>query len=224
MAEVVNIPKAHPQSSLNRETSSLNQTPKKEESVEKVQLKGTVTEKKPGFVTRFKETFIAEDARDVGDYIVWDILIPTIKRTIRDIIVGSADRIFLGTSSSAPSTSSLYRERGVTRVRTDYAAKSRTQTTFETRPISSASITRSGYRVNDFEFETREDAEYVWSKLLKHIEEYGKVGVNQYFEMVGKSSDYTAQKWGWNDLSDACVINSTHGTFLLRLPDPVVIK
>ena len=225
MAEVVTIPKPgnNPKSSLSRETSSLVSTQQAEQT-EKVKLKGTVVEKKPGFGTRLKETFIAEDARDVGDYIVWDILIPTIKRTIRDIIVGSADRIFLGTSTAPSSSSNLYRDRGVTRVRTDYASRSRSNTTVETRTIPSASIVRSGYRVNDFEFETRDDAEFVWNKLLEHIAEYGKVGVNQYFEMVGKSSDFTAQRWGWKDLTGAYVVNSTNGTYLLRLPDPVVIQ
>lgn len=224
MAEVVNIPKVK-QSTLTRETSTLNGPIDNSDkpAIEKVELKGTVVAKKPSFATKLKETFIADDARDVGDYILWDILVPTIKRTIRDIIVGSADRVFLG-SSSPNTSSSLYRERGVTYVkRTDYAAKSKSQTVDPRNlPVANRTVNRN-FHLNEIVFDNYDDAAAVLERLVDYLDTYGKVSVDDYFDLVGQSSDYTSQNWGWTSLSSATIVN-TFGGYFIKLPNPVVIK
>lgn len=225
MAEVVNIPKVGPsQGGLARERSSLDAPLKQEQkAIEKVALKGTVVVKKPSFVSRLKETFIAEDARDVGDYIIWDILVPTIKRTIRDIIVGSADRIFLGTGVSS-SNSNLYRERGVTYVRrTDYGAASRptvkaTNVKVENKPQSGVN-----FGLDDIVFDNYEDAASVLERLVDYLDTYGQVTVDDYFDLIDKSSPFTTRNWGWKSLSSATIIHTTGGYFI-KLPKPIIIK
>lgn len=221
MAEVVNVPKVD-KASLTRENSSLSGPIKQADAkpaIEKVQLKGTVVAKKPGFIAKLKETFIADDARDVGDYIVWDILVPTIKRTIRDIIVGSADRVFLG-SSSPNSSSSLYRERGVTYVkRTDYSSKSSKPKT----PAVTRASTRANFHLNEIVFDNYDDAASVLEKMVDYLDTYGKVSVDDYFDLIGHSSDYTSQNWGWTSLNSATIVN-TFGGYFIKLPNPVVIK
>lgn len=221
MAEVVNVPKVD-KASLTRENSSLSGPIKQTETkpaIEKIQLKGTVVAKKPGFITKLKETFIADDARDVGDYIIWDILVPTIKRTIRDIIVGSADRVFLG-ASSPNSSSSLYRERGVTYVkRTDYSSKSAKPKT----QVAARASTRSNFHLNEIIFDNYDDAASVLEKMVDYLDTYGKVSVDDYFDLIGHSSDYTSQNWGWTSLNSATIVN-TFGGYFIKLPNPVVIK
>ncbi len=224
MAEVVNIPKVGPsQGGLARERSSLDAPLKQEQkAIEKVDLKGTVVVKKPSFVSRLKETFIAEDARDVGDYILWDILVPTIKRTIRDIIVGSADRVFLGTGVSS-SSSNLYRERGVTYVRrTDYGAGSRptikaTNVKVETKPQS-----RINFGLDDIIFDKYDDAASVLERLVDYLDTYGQVSVDEYFDLIGQSAPFTTQKWGWKSLSSASIVTVAGGYFI-KLPKPILI-
>lgn len=228
MAEVVNIPKVK-ESDLTRETSTLtNPVAKERKAIEKVELKGTVVTKKPSFISKLKDTFIADDARDVGDYIVWDILVPTIKRTIRDIIVGSADRVFLG-SSSPNSSSSLYRERGVTYVkRTDYASLTREQKSRNAQISRQAQeankpATRSNFRLNSIVFDNYDDAASVLERMVDYLDTYGQVSVDDYFDLVGQSSDYTAQNWGWTSLASATIVN-TFGGYFIKLPNPVIIK
>lgn len=224
MAEVINIPKVGPsQGGLARERSSLD-APLKEEkkAIEKVDLKGTVVVKKPSFISRLKETFIAEDARDVGDYILWDILVPTIKRTIRDIIVGSADRVFLGTGVS-PSSSNLYRERGVTYVRrTDYGASSRVSTT-KAPKVENRMSPPVNFGLDQIVFDNYEDASSVLERLVDYLDTYGKATVDDYFDLIGKSAPFTAQNWGWRSLSSATIIN-TAGGYFIKLPKPIIIK
>jgi len=224
VAEVVNVPKVNA-SSLTRETSTLSKPIKKEDkpAIEKVELKGAVVKKRPSFFSKLKETFIADDARDVGDYIVWDIIVPTIRRTIRDVIVGSADRIFLGTSS--PNSSSvLYRERGVTRVRTDYSSKSTNAN--KIKPAVETNVrrpTRVNFHLNEIVFNNYDDASSVLERLVDYLDTYGKVSVDDYFDLVGQSSDFTAQDWGWTSLSSATIVN-TYGGYFIKLPNPIVIK
>jgi len=224
MAEVVNVPKVK-QSTLTRETSTLSKPIESEKpGIEKVELKGTVVTRKPSFISKLKETFIADDARDVGDYIVWDILVPTIKRTIRDIIVGSADRVFLG-SSSPNSSSSLYRERGVTYVkRTDYGSVTRSsKVKNEQKALPSSRPQYRNFKLNEIIFDNYDDAATVLERMVDYLETYGKVSVDDYFDLVGQSSDYTAQNWGWTSLSSATIV-TTFGGYFIKLPNPVVIK
>lgn len=224
MAEVVNVPKIK-QSSLTRETSTLSKPIESERpGIEKVELKGTVVTRKPSFISRLKETFIADDARDVGDYIVWDILVPTIKRTIRDIIVGSADRVFLG-SSSPNSSSSLYRERGVTYVkRTDYGAVTRpSRNKNEQKALPSSRPQYRNFKLNEIIFDNYDDAANVLERMIDYLDTYGKVSVDAYFDLAGQSIDYTAQNWGWTSLSSATIV-TTFGGYFIKLPNPVVIK
>ena len=224
MAEVINIPKVGPsQGGLARERSSLDAPIKEEKkAIEKVDLKGTVVVKKPSFISRLKETFIAEDARDVGDYILWDILVPTIKRTIRDIIVGSADRVFLGTGVPS-SSNSLYRERGVTYVRrTDYGASSRVSTA-KAPKVENRMSPPVNFGLDQIVFDNYEDASSVLERLVDYLDTYGKATVDDYFDLIGKSAPFTAQNWGWRSLSSATII-TTAGGYFIKLPKPIIVK
>lgn len=224
MAEA-DMPKVGPaQGGMTREKSSLSgvgSAPRND--IQKVELKGKVVQKKQSFGDKLKETFIAEDARDVGDYILWDILIPTIKRTIRDIIVGSADRIFLGTGTS--SSQNLVRERGVTRVvtRNDYSSISSRKSTVSSIPSAKTTGRSPNFGLNDVIFEAYDDAANVLDRMVDSLETYGNVSVDDFFDLVGKSAPYTAQNWGWTSLSAASIV-TVRGGYFIKLPTPIVIK
>lgn len=224
MAEA-DMPKVGPaQGGMTREKSSLSgggSAPRND--IQKVELKGKVVQKKQSFGDKLKETFIAEDARDVGDYILWDILIPTIKRTIRDIIVGSADRIFLGTGIS--SSQNLVRERGVTRVvtRNDYSSISSRKSAVSSIPSAKTTGRSPNFGLNDVIFEAYDDAANVLDRMVDYLETYGVVRVDDFFDLVGKSSQYTSQNWGWYSLSAASIV-TVRGGYFIKLPAPVVIK
>ena len=72
-----------------------------EKKVEKV-VTGNVTIKKKSALVKIRDMFIAEDADKVGNYILMDVLVPSIKKAIVDIIKSSADMIF-GTKGSQKS-------------------------------------------------------------------------------------------------------------------------
>ena len=63
--------------------------------VEKI-VKGKVKTKKKSEISKFKDVFISEDAKDVKSYIMMDVLIPAAKKAISDIVRDGIDMILYG--------------------------------------------------------------------------------------------------------------------------------
>lgn len=67
---------------------------KRAKKVDKV-VTGKVRTKKKSEMSKFKDVFISEDVSNVKSYIFLDVLIPTIKKALSDIIVNSTLYIFM---------------------------------------------------------------------------------------------------------------------------------
>jgi len=184
-----------------------------EKKIEKVTT-GKVTIKKKSAFAKIKELFISEDSDKVGSYILMDVLVPSIKRAIVDIIKSSADMIF-GTKGSSPSPSSKITFGG-----TPYVNYAYTSSTRKPDPVN---VARSQYEVGDFNFETRADAEEVLSSLEAIIEAYGKASVADLCDLVGAPYEYVANKYGWKNLHDAVAIRTSSG-YSLRLPKSIPLE
>lgn len=178
--------------------------------VEKV-VKGAVKTKKKSSSTRFKDVFIAEEASSVKDYILMDVLLPTIKKAISDIVSNGVDMLLYGEtgrsssrrSGSKVSYSKYYDERDRGRER-DY------------RRIKSA------YDYEDIFLETRAEAEEVLNRMDDLIDNYGIVSVADLYDLVGISSNYTDNKYGWTNLRNARVERARDG-YYLNLPKALPI-
>ena len=228
------IPKPTLGSTLSREHSTLeagNNIVKPEPEFKKA----VIIEKK-SFGTRLRETFIADDARDVGDYILWDILVPTIKRTIRDIIVGSADRIFLGVNQG-PSYSNGYGSRPVitTQPRTNYSGFSATRKAEErlkARPETRRMTAGNGFMLDSWSVPVtdRDQLVIIMDQVLNHFEEYEKISVDMYYQIVQQYYDlgfevpYTAKNWGWKNLATMDIVQVPGGGYMLKMPTPISLK
>ena len=71
----------------------------KEEKHEVKRIEGIEAKKQTKYTARrFVETFIQEDVTDVGDYVLWDVVLPGIRTAIGDIWASIGDGLF-GTSS-----------------------------------------------------------------------------------------------------------------------------
>ena len=183
-----------------------------EKKVESV-VKGNVTIKKKSAMAKIRDMFIAEDADKVGNYILMDVLVPSIKKAIVDIIKSSADMIF-GTKGSQKSTGTTYTYGG-----TPYVSYSSTQKQ-KPDPIN---VARSQYEVGDIIFENRADAEEVLSKLDELISAYGQASVADLCELVTAPYEYVANKYGWKNIHDAVPIRVSDG-YSLRMPRPMPLE
>lgn len=178
-----------------------------EKKVEKV-VTGNVTIKKKSSLAKIRDMFIAEDADKVGNYILIDVLVPSIKKAIVDIIKSSADMIF-GTKGSQKSGGTTYTYGG-----TPYVSYSSSQSKSRPDPVN---VSRSQYEVGDIIFENRSDAEEVLDKLGELINVYGQASVADLCEMVNAPYEFVANKYGWKNIHDAVPIRVPNG-YSLRLP------
>lgn len=189
---------------------SKEETAEKKERVKKA-VKGKVTVKKRSFKDRFFSNLISEDAGSIGDYIIDDLLIPTIKNTIVSLITGSAERIF-GTSSTTVK-GAKYVKSNASYV--DYTAASNTPKT-----------NKKGARY-DFKnaiFENRTDAEDVKDALTALIEgQYRCATVADFYDLIGEDPEFTDNNYGWTNPKYFSV-TYTNGGYRLNLPNPSPLK
>lgn len=173
-----------------------------EKKVEKV-IKGKAKTKKKGEIRKFADGFISEDVSNVKSYIIDDLIIPTLKRTIVDAIKNSAEMIFLGKiSDSGRSRSGA----GYVSYR-DYNKRD--------EPRSRESSSRFDY--DEIRFDTRADAEAVLDQMIDMIGRYGLVTVADMYDMADLTAPYTSNRYGWMSLRTADVARASDG-YYIRLP------
>ena len=157
-----------------------------------------------------KRRFFSEDAANVKSYIVMDVLVPAVKKAISDIVRDGIDMILYGESrgrkSSSGSSYVSYR---------DYSRKD------DDRFRDSRA--RSGYNHDDIILESRGEAEEVLLRMDELIETYGNVSVADLYDLVGKSCEYTDNKYGWTNIRNAEPIRVRDG-YMLKLPKALPLK
>lgn len=182
----------------------------KEKKVEQI-VTGQVIRQKKTLGQKFSETFFGDDTKSVGDYILHDVLIPAMKATLSDMVGGGIEMLLFGERRSRGSN--IYRDRDRSYV--SYNRISRTRDDRE--PIR---INRSNRMdLDDIIIESRGEAEEVLDNLLELIQSYGVVSISDYYEMIGIESNFTDNKYGWTNLSEATVDRVRKG-YCIRLPRP----
>lgn len=187
----------------------------KEQDHERVQqqkvVSGTVKTHKKSGVQKFAESFIAEDAHRVKDYVTTDILIPSLKKLALDVIKNTADIIFNGYSNSNRSN--------LPGSKVSYGSYFRP----EERNGFRQSAPRVTFDYDNIVLENRGDAEMVLTQLDEIISRFGCARVADLYDMVGMSCKYTDNNYGWYDLRTASILRVQDG-FLLKLPRPTDIR
>lgn len=175
--------------------------------VEKI-VSGKVTTKKKNDFQKFAEDFVREDISKIKSYIWNDLIVPTIKNTIWDAFTNSLDMILFGESGGhskkkSPASKVSYGK---------YYEKERN------KPSYGNSNSRDIYDYDEIILNNRGEAEDVITRMMEIMDEYdGMVSVADLYELVGVSSRYTDNNYGWTDLSTARVERVKDG-YLLKLP------
>lgn len=179
--------------------------PADKKKVEKV-VKGAVKTRKKSGVSKLKDTFISEDVSNVKSYIVMDVLIPAAKKAISDIVRDGIDMILYGDAHRGRSSSSAsyvsYRS---------YSDRDRRDNRYE------SSRSRTIYEPDDIILESRVEAEEVLERMNELLDNYGIVSVADLYDLVGKSCDYTANRYGWTNIRNAEPVRVRDG-YLLKMP------
>jgi hypothetical protein len=171
--------------------------------LEKVVSGKVQTRKKNGF-QKFASEFVSENASNIKTYIVKDVIIPAIKKSISDVI----DMILYGGA----------RKSGVNASRVSYRSYYD-----DPRPRMDSPARVSRFNYDEVVVESRGDAEAVISQLNEIIDMYGMASVADFYDLVGISGDFTDNKYGWTNLRNAEPIRLSNG-YAFRLPKALPIK
>ena len=181
-----------------------------DKKVEKV-VHGNAKTRKKSQVRKFTDVFISEDASNVKSYILMDVLVPTIKKAISDIVKDGIDMI-LGTGG--PSTRSTNASKVSYRNYYDRRDNERNYT--------SARRNTTGYSYDDIILETRGEAEEVITAMDGLMDTYGIVSVADLYDLVGIQCNYTDNKYGWTNIRNVEPIRVRDG-YMLKLPKAMPI-
>ena len=190
----------------------------KQEEIEKLQpiAKGKKVEKKQ---ESFKDMF-KTNSSSIKEYIIMDILIPTAKRTISEIVGSSSDILVdtIDTILFGEKRSRSRRRSGSGR--TSYYKYYDDRDRYRDRDRDRDRPARvRGYEFDDIVLETRREAEEVLDRMEDLIDTYKIVSVADLYDLVGISGNYTDNKYGWSNLRSARVESLRYGDgYILKLP------
>lgn len=188
------------------------------EPVEKI-VEGKVITRKVPWYTKFTRSIVAEDAGNVGEFILADVVIPATKNLILDMVSQSIERMLFGTSRGRFSGARRTPLGMSLREQVNYGGYSRDR---EPRRMMSREA-RARHDFQEVVLDTRTEAVEVIENLIKRIHRYGDVTVTDLYDFLGVSGSFADQRWGWTDLATA-EVRQVPGGFLLDLPAPEPIR
>lgn len=184
--------------------------------VEKVTT-GIVIQRKKPLGKRFMETFMGEDAKTVSSYIVQDILIPTIKSTISDIVQGGIEMLLFGQAKGNRNRNGMNNK-----PYNNYNGMSSYKPNNHNNKREISHQDRSRHRFDDIILGSRREAEDVLHHLTDAIDSYGSASVSDLYDLVGITGNFTDGKYGWYALGSASVSRVREG-YSINLPKPILI-
>lgn len=193
-------------------TPSRPAVPAEKKKVEKV-VSGKVKTKKKGAVTKFADVFLAEDISNVKNYLVSDVIWPTMKKAFYDLITKGAGMLIYGDRS--PRSESRTGDSVSYRNYSDYSKTDRRYTS-SARPVG-------GYSYEDLIFESFDEADRVLTQLDAIMQEYHVVSVAELYESAGMAANYTDHYYGWTDIHTANIVPDKDG-WVIRMPKATSIK
>lgn len=213
----------------NSQKAAAQSAPPEPKRIERVTT-AEVERRKKGIGRKFKEAFIVGDARMAWQYIITDVVVPSIQDILIESFQGGIERLIKG--EGARSRRSSYRpwweQGGYGGVagpgHVDYTAPSSAP-----RPGSKPArppqrqLSRMSRARNEFDeliIPDRRGAEEVIERMFDILSKYGSVSVADLYELTGLASTHTDVKWGWTQLRGARAERLPRGGFVLNLPEP----
>ena len=178
-------------------------------------IKGTAKVKKKTGLSKLTDAFISEDASSVKSYIVDDIIIPTFKKLLFDVIHDGAETIIFGKDGS--------RGKGIGTRANNYVSYNRfADTRYDRRYESNRPKVTNGYQ--DIIFESRADAEEALCQMGDLIETYGMASISDLYEIANLTTDnFTYNDYGWTSIRSADVVRDRDG-YVIKLPRAIPLK
>lgn len=192
-----------------------------EKKIEQVVV-NEVTLRKKSMGRRFMDQFFdGQDSKTVWSNIIREVFLPAGRDVLSDAV-----NMFIY-RDSRPNTRGGYRTGLGASPMGQFAynqvtntAKAAWQNAQQPRPMQTARVTPANDG-GEIIMATRAEADAVISTMFDVISQYGSVSVADLYEMVGKSGNFTDNKYGWLDLQGARPAHDRRGGWTLSLPQPI---
>ena len=161
---------------------------------------------------KFADVFIAEDVSNIKSYVFSDILVPAAKKLVVDIAMDSLNMFFYGGTKRSDNRLGA----------ASHVSYNRFYDRANDRSYNNTNNSRGFLNYDDLVFENRGEADLVLTRLCEVIETYGVATVGDLYDAVGKTCDYTYEKYGWTNLGTAKVSRVRDG-YVLDLPKALPI-
>lgn len=200
---------------------------KKEKKIERITSSEVIIQKQ-GPWRKFRSLLIEADMGSVGQFIWYDILVPTMKNLLVDTVEQGIKRTVYGdrrASYRPPSQALVGRESRVSYNspvirRYEPDPRSLPQSNITALPMSTS---RASNDPRGFIIASRDEAEQVIEAMLHAIDQYDVVTVMDLHEMLGLDTTPIDNNWGWDDLREAQIRQVREG-WVLELPQAKHIR
>lgn len=181
-----------PASTEKRETKELDERP--------AQLHGTI--RKKSTFTKIKEEFFGDSPDSVKNYVIDDVIIPSVKSLISSAVTSGINALLYG-HDNARSRSNGYS--GSQNVRNYNSAPwepigQPRRVNYNALGSGNAyknSLARRQIEVDEVIFETRDEALDAIQRMEEYIAVYGSVSILRYYDICGVSANFAQNNYGW---------------------------
>lgn len=176
---------------------------------------GEVQSRKKSLGRKFRDLFIGGDSRTVVHYVISEVLVPQAKDMITEAASRGMEKLIYGESRPGPRRTGP----GPTNYNR-YAVRGNNPIGRSMREPRLSSETPRSQNIDDILLATRVEAETVLDSLYDILKEYESASVADLYSLVGWSSNFVDQKWGWLQLNGSQVRRVREG-YILELPRPI---
>lgn len=201
-----------PNSHKYKEQQKQNQVAPEDKQIQKVTKNPAKI--KTNEARKLADIFISEDISNVKNYIFMDVIVPAVKKAIYDVVTNGIDMFLYGGSGKGKSNS--------TSSKVSYRNYYECKNNGGYRGSENTNTSRNAFDYDDIVFDNRGEAEAAKQQMMDLVGRYGIVTVGDLYEMANRTPPYTAQKYGWMDVSSAETQRVRDG-YILKLPKAVPI-
>lgn len=181
-------------------------------------IEGDVIRRKKSLGKRFREMIVGDESTSVSEYLLLEVIIPNIKDMIFDVATMGVERKLYGEVRS-PSRRRGGNAGGLGHVRYDRMSLSGRR---EERPQLSRQA-RARHDFDEFVIPSRPEAVIILDSMYDLLDRYEQVTVSNLYELMGESSNFTDERYGWTDLRGSSIRRVRDG-YLLDLPRTEVLE
>lgn len=180
-------------------------------------VEGVVVTRKQPWYKRFARNMVADDAQSIGDWVLQEVIVPSVKNLISDMVKGTTDRALYGTSRARRREVG---DRGSLRTRYD-----RMSDEPEPRRMLSRED-RARHNFDQVVLESRSEADRVIDQMISRARKFNVVTVSDLYDFVGVTGSYADRNHGWTAerLERYADVRQVRGGFLLDLPETEPIR